>query len=104
MHGALHPLADKYNPVNDEKNSIATLPDGLEIKESFIPGAGLGIITTQKFESGTRFGPYQGKKVRPDIPRDDVDTSYMWEVINIPIKILSEKRKFMQVYTDVKNL
>ncbi|XP_057300026.1 zinc finger protein 431-like [Hydractinia symbiolongicarpus] len=81
VHGALHPLADKYNPVNDEKKSIATLPDGLEINESFIPGAGLGIITTQKFESGTRFGPYQGKKVRPDIPRDDVDTSYMWEIM-----------------------
>jgi len=74
-------LADKKQHSSDDKKSLATLPDGLEIKESLIPNAGLGVFATQKFDVGVRFGPYQGKKVRPDIPRDDIDTSYMWEIM-----------------------
>jgi len=61
---------------------LASLPNGLEVKESIIPNAGLGVFATQVFPSGTRFGPYEGKKVKPDIPKDDMDTSYMWEVLN----------------------
>ena len=30
---------------------------------------------------GVRFGPYQGGKVQKDIPKDDVDSSYIWEVV-----------------------
>ena len=78
-HGALLPMADKSNLEGSEK-SLATLPDGLEIKTSKIPNAGLGVFALNKLKSGSRFGPYQGKKVRPDIPRDEIDTSYMWEV------------------------
>ena len=72
-------MADKSAKENQQK-STSTLPDGLEIKESKIPNAGLGVFALHEFKTGTRFGPYQGKKVRPDIPRDDIDTSYMWEV------------------------
>jgi len=81
VHTSMLFLADKTQNTSDDKKSLATLPDGLEIKESLIPNAGLGVFATQKFDVGVRFGPYQGKKVRPDIPRDDIDTSYMWEIM-----------------------
>ena len=61
---------------------MASLPDGMEIKESGIDGAGLGVFATQMFTTGTTFGPYMGEKVRADIPKDDIDTSYMWEVMS----------------------
>uniref|UniRef100_A0A7M5WT21 Uncharacterized protein n=2 Tax=Clytia hemisphaerica TaxID=252671 RepID=A0A7M5WT21_9CNID len=82
VHGPLFPLADKDCPGSSTENrSLASLPDGLEVRESNIPGAGLGVFAKREFNSGTRFGPYEGKKVRPDIPKDDMDTSYMWEIM-----------------------
>ena len=70
------------NPTKDTSKSkgLASLPEGLEVRESSIPGAGLGVYATKPFSVGTRFGPYEGKKVKCDIPKDDIDTSYMWEV------------------------
>ena len=81
MHGSLLPYGDNTISPNEIKKSVASLPDGLEIKKSGIDGAGLGIFTTQVFTVGATFGPYTGEKVRPDIPKEDMDTSYMWEVI-----------------------
>lgn len=72
-------MADK-SILEGSKTSLATLPSSLEIKDSKIPNAGLGVFALNELKCNTRFGPYQGKKVRPDIPRDDIDTSYMWEV------------------------
>ena len=81
IHDTMIPVADKMNKgCKSVDYSRATLPDGLEIKKSTIPEAGLGVFTKQSFNIGVRFGPYEGKKVRPDIPRSTVDTSYMWEV------------------------
>ena len=74
------PYADKNKNSDSQDNSHSSLPDGLEIKESEIPQAGLGVFASKEFDIGVRFGPYQGKKVRPDIPRKSIDTSYMWEV------------------------
>ena len=82
IHNIMIPVADKINKDSGSVDySHSTLPDGLKIKKSTIPEAGLGVFATQSFNIGTRFGPYEGKKVRPDIPRSTVDTSYMWEVI-----------------------
>ena len=81
VHGSLLPLADKTDGYSDTNKSQASLPDGLEIRESNIPDAGLGVFAMQPFECGIRFGPYQGKKMRCDIPKVDFDTSYMWEVL-----------------------
>jgi len=72
---------DKSTCDNNNVKALATLPNGLEIRESLIPNAGLGVFTTRTFDVGVRFGPYQGKKVRKDIPKDHVDTSYMWEIM-----------------------
>ena len=60
--------------------SRSSLPDGFEIKQSNIFGAGLGVFACQEFEIDTMFGPYQGIKVSRNIDRNKVDTSYMWEV------------------------
>ena len=52
----------------------------MEIKESSLPNAGRGVFTTKQFGIGTIFGPYEGKKVPPDVDRTTIDTTYMWEV------------------------
>ncbi|XP_047146758.1 oocyte zinc finger protein XlCOF6 isoform X1 [Hydra vulgaris] len=64
-----------------EKTLILTPPEGMEIKKSLIPNAGLGVFATQKFDVDIIFGPYQGIKVPLDVPKDDIDTSYMWRVM-----------------------
>ena len=35
-------------------------PDGVEIKESSIPGVGKGAFAAKLFPLGSKFGPYQG--------------------------------------------
>ena len=52
----------------------------MEIRRSGIKDAGLGVFSTMAFKSGATFGPYAGEKVRPDVPKVGLDTSYMWEV------------------------
>ena len=63
--------ADKDRPYN-------SLPEGLSIKDSMIPKAGLGVWTSQSIPSRSRFGPYEG-----DITRDGDEahaTGYSWQV------------------------
>ena len=78
---SLLPVADKADGDSDTNKSQASLPDGLEIRESNIPNSGLGVLAVKPFKCGIRFGPYQGKRMRCDLPKDDFDTSYMWEVM-----------------------
>ena len=80
VHGTLRPYADSKVSSSDVNKSLASLPCGMEIKESSIAGAGLGVFATQEFTPGVTFGPYAGEKVRADIPKANMDTSYMWEV------------------------
>ncbi|UYV81383.1 PRDM9 [Cordylochernes scorpioides] len=47
-------------PENDPQRARATLPPGLSIEQSGIPGAGLGVWTDVRFEARTLFGPYEG--------------------------------------------
>ncbi|XP_041470536.1 uncharacterized protein LOC121420075 isoform X1 [Lytechinus variegatus] len=54
-----------------------TLPEGLEIRDSGISGAGQGVWAGRDFEEGTRFGPYQGEQV------DKItgyQSGYAWEI------------------------
>ena len=52
-----------------------------EVRQSNIKGAGLGVFATKHFVAGSTFGPYAGEKLRADVPKEGLDTSYMWEVI-----------------------
>jgi hypothetical protein len=71
----------------------------MEVKQSSIEGAGLGVFATKAIESGAWFGPYRGKKVRADIPMNPgLDTSYMWEVNKILLDITNFSVYKEQVY------
>ena len=57
---------------------MKTLPPGLEVSESGIPNAGLGVFATKFFPVRTRFGPYEGRRVTdPDIAHS---SGYCWQV------------------------
>ena len=82
IHGPLIPIEDSaLDEIDKEKTKArASLPKGLEIKESSIENAGLGVFATEEIECSVRFGPYQGKKTHKESVHDGRDTSYMWEV------------------------
>lgn len=89
---------DGHNPFR----AINTLPDGLKVTKSKIPGAGLGIWTLREFPIYTRFGPYGGvvgyntgeeeeetqcssqdddEICRPDpICQPDLESGYAWQL------------------------
>ena len=74
---------DRVSQTDGVPNSRSSLPGGLEIKQSNIFGAGLGVFALRPFKIDTVFGPYKGRKVSRNVDRDKVDTSYMWEVRNL---------------------
>ncbi|BFY99171.1 hypothetical protein BsWGS_02211 [Bradybaena similaris] len=83
-HGPLLVVNDTEAPAScprgsDLGYSRATLPEGLIIKKSRIPKAGLGVFALKDFPTRSRFGPYEGREERDE----DVaqDSGYCWQII-----------------------
>ncbi|XP_076437962.1 histone-lysine N-methyltransferase PRDM7-like [Babylonia areolata] len=80
-HGPFHVVDDTPVPSQkraDPQRALKTLPPGLEVRESGIPDAGLGVFATQFFPTRSRFGPYQGRHVTdPDIAHS---SGYCWQI------------------------
>ncbi|XP_070174303.1 histone-lysine N-methyltransferase PRDM9-like [Littorina saxatilis] len=81
VHGPLLHVEDAQVPVKkrrDPNRALKTLPPGLEVKESGIPNAGLGVFATKFFPLRSRFGPYEGRSVSdPDIAHT---SGYCWQI------------------------
>ncbi|XP_071481031.1 histone-lysine N-methyltransferase PRDM9-like [Diadema antillarum] len=75
-----HPLViirDTTVPKGCKNRARNTLPGGLVIGQSSIPGAGLGVKATEHIPKGHRFGPYEGDIVDAET---GFDSGYAWEV------------------------
>ena len=75
-----HPLTiikDNPIPKGSQDRAQKTLPDGLMVKQSSIPGAGQGVFATKFIPKGYRFGPYDGDIVDLET---GYDSGYAWEV------------------------
>ena len=56
------------------------VPSQVTVRQSSIPGAGLGVFAKEMIPRGVKVGPYVGKMVPSSEVDEGVDTSYMWEV------------------------
>ncbi|KAF5890774.1 histone-lysine N-methyltransferase PRDM9-like, partial [Clarias magur] len=64
VHGAPLFIPDTPVPMGVSDRARRTLPPGLEIRESGIPDAGLGVFNEgETIPLGAHFGPYQGELV-----------------------------------------
>ena len=103
QHCPIRPYADSATSSGSLK-AMASLPEGMEVRDSSIQGAGLGVFATQEFLTGATFGPYGGEKVRADVPKGGLDTSYMWEVSDVCINLLTISRCVMVFCIPSSNL
>ncbi|XP_060788589.1 histone-lysine N-methyltransferase PRDM7-like isoform X2 [Neoarius graeffei] len=67
VHGPAVFVPDSPVPTGVIGRAIQTLPPGLEVRESSIPDAGLGVFNKGEIiPIGVHFGPYQGEAVNSD--------------------------------------
>ncbi|KAM9500271.1 uncharacterized protein Hap1MRO34_018358 isoform 1-T3 [Clarias gariepinus] len=78
VHGAPLFIADTTAPIGVSDRARRTLPPGLEIRESGIPDAGLGVFNKgETVPLGAHFGPYQGELVERE---EAVSSGYSWVI------------------------
>ena len=86
MHAPLHSLRKLVSrsrtdsPTTIDYSSILKFPDEVGLCTSSIPGIEYGVCAKTEIISGTWIGPYEGRLVRPEEIKDEIDTEYMWEV------------------------
>ena len=56
------------------------LPDELEISESGLNGAGLGVFARKHIKTGAMYGPFRGQTVHSNVNRKKTNTDYFWAV------------------------
>ncbi|XP_052085114.1 histone-lysine N-methyltransferase PRDM9-like [Mytilus californianus] len=77
VHPCIH-IYDSKSTTKSEERAMETLPEGLSVKESRIPNAGLGVFADKTFPLRSRFGPYEGE-VTTD-PNKAHSTGYAWQI------------------------
>ena len=90
VHGPLHSLRKYVNgkPSNLRLSyAITSFPDEVQLCASSIPGAGYGVCAKQHIPVGTWIGPYEGRRIRPDDVIPGLDTSFMWEVNGLYLRL-----------------
>ena len=80
VHVNIKPCADSATTSTNTNKALESVPEGMEVRQSNIPSAGLGVFATREFPEGSTFGPYDGDKIKGNVPKSGLDTSYMWEV------------------------
>ena len=80
----VHVHSPPLNSCGQDEDSLAftsvPVPSELTVKQSSIPGAGLGVFAKTLLHQEIWYGPYKGRSILRDAIRSDADMSYMWEV------------------------
>ncbi|XP_046572797.1 zinc finger protein 502-like isoform X2 [Haliotis rubra] len=78
VHGPLLIVADTQEMSENEDRAWKTMPVGLEIEESGIPGAGLGVWASQDLIPRICFGPYEGDTIKDEATAQR--SGYSWQI------------------------
>ncbi|XP_056432029.1 histone-lysine N-methyltransferase PRDM9-like isoform X3 [Gadus chalcogrammus] len=79
VHGPILFMADRPVAVGEKDRAKKTLPAGFEIRDSGIPGAGLGVFYCgdSGIPIGTHFGPYEGHRTDEE---GALESGCSWEI------------------------
>ena len=78
LHGRPLFIPDSPVVLGVSDRARLTLPTGLEVRRSQIPGAGLGVFNCgDVVAKGTHYGPYEGEVVEKE---EAIKSRYSWEV------------------------
>ncbi|XP_055764865.1 histone-lysine N-methyltransferase PRDM9-like [Salvelinus fontinalis] len=78
LHGPPLFSPDTPAPLGAPYRARLTLPPGLEIRTSAIPGAGLGVFNHgHTVPQGTHYGPYEGELTDSEL---DLESGYSWVI------------------------
>ncbi|XP_062843219.1 zinc finger protein 665-like [Trichomycterus rosablanca] len=92
VHGPPVFISNTLVPLGVTNRARRTLPPGLEVRESSIPDAGLGVFNNgETILVGTHFGPYEGE---PADKEEAMNSGYSW---------LISKRGPGEEYIDAKS-
>ncbi|XP_029597164.1 histone-lysine N-methyltransferase PRDM9 [Salmo trutta] len=78
LHGPPLFIPDTPAPLGAPDRARLTLPPGLEVRTSAIPGAGLGVFNHgHSVTQGTHYGPYEGELTDKEL---DMESGYSWVI------------------------